>query len=204
MSRPHARSPARSSSRSSARKSRRGERFGCETRSVRCEDFFFKGRAHHTALLAPRVGPRTRWDPPKMSLEARVIHLGPPPGELSPMCRFPTSVRVGTVYMCMCMCTLTHTQSSHRYSASASLPAHHNAHNFALRMQRFSHVTITRFKSTVRPVSAVSRTCGRRDSHHSQHAPSSHTSKLHAHFTTITHIAHRVIRPSSSAASLLK
>ena len=70
---------ALSSSRSSARKSRRGERFWCETRCVKCEDFFFQGRAHHTAFLAPRVGPRTRWDPSRMSLEARVIHFPPPP-----------------------------------------------------------------------------------------------------------------------------
>ena len=97
----------------------------------------------------------------------------------------------------------THSHTDTVRVRHASLPAHHNAHNFALRMQRFSHVTITRFKCTVRPVSAVSRACGR-DSHHSQHAPSSHTSKLHAHFSTITHIAHRVTRPSSSAASLLK
>ena len=52
---------------------------GCETRSVRCEDQSEEGRARAAGCAGPHVGPRNRWDPSKMSLEAHVIHVPPPP-----------------------------------------------------------------------------------------------------------------------------
>ena len=69
---------ALSGTRSSARKSEPESDFGVKTRSVRCEDFFGKGRARGARCAGPRVGPRNRWDPSKMSLEAHVIHFPPP------------------------------------------------------------------------------------------------------------------------------
>ena len=81
---------ALSGSRSSARESRRGERIRCETRSVRCEDFYFATPTRGAGLAAPRLGPRNRWDPTKMSLEARVFHLGPPQLVVCAMCSLTT------------------------------------------------------------------------------------------------------------------